>query len=154
MNYIEELESSPTLSNLNILIDDKKNELQDIRNIKLKGYMIRSKTQQIDEGKRPTKYFCALESKNFLDKTIKRVRTENNKIITNQKAILSSLQTYYQELFRNRDSEQTNINLNDENKLSIEGELTLEEIGIALKNMKNEKSPGLDGFTSEFFKFF
>ena len=79
-----------------------------------------------------------------MDKTIKRVCTEKNKIITDQKAILSSLQTYYQELFRNRDSEQNNCNLNellknpnikklsDENKLSIEGELTLEEIGIAL----------------------
>ena len=54
---IEELESSPNLSNLNILIDDKKNELQDIRNTKLKGYMIRSKSQWIDEGERPTKYF-------------------------------------------------------------------------------------------------
>ena len=30
----------------------------------------------------------------------------------------------------------------------------LSEIGIALKNMKNDKTPGQDGFTSEFFKFF
>ena len=28
------------------------------------------------------------------------------------------------------------------------------ELGFALKNMKNNKSPGLDGFTVEFFKFF
>ena len=163
---IEELESSPTLSNLNSLIDDKKSELQDIRNTKLRGNMIRSRTQWIDEGERPTKYFCALESKNFLDKTIKRVCTDDNRIITNQKDILSALQTYYQELFRNRDNEQKNCNLDellknqnikklsDKNKLSIEGELTIEEIGLALKNMQNEKSPGLDGFTSEFFKFF
>ena len=36
----------------------------------------------------------------------------------------------------------------------MEGEIEYSELGIALKNMKNNKSPGLDGFTVEFFKFF
>ena len=36
----------------------------------------------------------------------------------------------------------------------LEGEITYEELKIALKNMKNSKSPGNDGFTAEFFKFF
>ena len=48
----------------------------------------------------------------------------------------------------------------NENKLSnedaekLEGEIKLKELSDALKNMKNEKSPGLDGFTVEFFNFF
>ena len=48
----------------------------------------------------------------------------------------------------------------NENKLSnedaekLEGEIKLKELSDALKNMKNEKSPGLDGFTVEFFKIF
>ena len=48
----------------------------------------------------------------------------------------------------------------NENKLSnedaekLEGEIKLKELSDALKNMKNEKSPGLDGFTVEFFKCF
>ena len=69
---IEFLELNPTLSNLTELIQDKKYELQEIRNIKLRGNMIRSRAQWIDEGERPTKFFCALETKNFLDKTIKK----------------------------------------------------------------------------------
>ena len=36
----------------------------------------------------------------------------------------------------------------------LEGEMTYVELTKALKNMQNEKSPGLDGFTVEFFKFF
>ena len=68
---IEELKSSPTLSNLNSLIDDKKSTLQDIRNTKLKGNMIRSRTKRIDESVHPTKYVCALESIFFGDETIK-----------------------------------------------------------------------------------
>ena len=46
----------------------------------------------------------------------------------------------------------------NENKLSnedaekLEGEIKLKELSDALKILKNEKSPGLDGFTVEFFK--
>ena len=32
-----------------------------------------------------------------------------------------------------------------------EGQLTIEEIGQALKQMKNHKSPQIDGFPAEFF---
>ena len=163
---IEKLESDQTLRNLTNLIEDKKSELQELRNIKLKGNMIRSRAQWIDEGERPTKYFCALETKNFLDKTIKRVCTDKNEIITDQKDILSSLHTYYENLFKNRDAELIQSKMDDlfktenipklsnDKKSSIEGELTLNEVSNSLKNMQNDKSPGLDGFTSEFFKFF
>ena len=36
----------------------------------------------------------------------------------------------------------------------MEGKITYEEAGTVLKNMKNNKSPGSDGYTVEFFKFF
>ena len=39
-------------------------------------------------------------------------------------------------------------------KTSLKGEIALDEASIALKNMKNNKSTGADGFTVEFFKFF
>ena len=44
--------------------------------------------------------------------------------------------------------------LNDDGAQMLEGEITYEELTTALKNMKNSKSPGNDGFTTEFFKFF
>ena len=44
--------------------------------------------------------------------------------------------------------------LSDEKSASLEGEISYTEIANALKNMKNNKRPGLDGFTKEFFKFF
>ena len=42
---------------------------------------------------------------------------------------------------------------NEEAKL-LEGNLRFKEVSEVLKNMKNDKSPGADGFTAEFFKFF
>ena len=44
--------------------------------------------------------------------------------------------------------------LNEQEKTDLEGLITKEELLICLKNMKNNKSPGSDGFTAEFFKFF
>ena len=44
--------------------------------------------------------------------------------------------------------------LSDEKANNIEGKITLEEATRAHKNTKNNKSPGTDGFTSEFFQVF
>ena len=37
---------------------------------------------------------------------------------------------------------------------SLEGDIKYSELAEALKNMKNTKTPGNDGFPAEFFKFF
>ena len=44
--------------------------------------------------------------------------------------------------------------LSEEDKSICEGPLTEYECYEALKDMKNMKSPGSDGFTSEFYKTF
>ena len=44
--------------------------------------------------------------------------------------------------------------LNNEQKQFLENPLTLGEISLALKDMANDKSPGLDRFTTNFYKFF
>ena len=43
-----------------------------------------------------------------------------------------------EELFENQQVKK----LTERQKIGIEGELSIHEIGIALKNMKNEKTPG------------
>ena len=44
--------------------------------------------------------------------------------------------------------------LNANLRNSLEGPLSMEEVFEVIKNMKNNKSPGLDGFTVELIKFF
>ena len=51
------------------------------------------------------------------------------------------------------DKEKVNI-LNHAMSQQLEGKVTYQEALNSLKHMKNEKSPGSDGFTAEFFKFF
>lgn len=54
----------------------------------------------------------------------------------------------------NLDEQLTNIHTlkltNDESN-NLEGLITYDELGKTLRNMKNNKSPGFDGFTVEFF---
>ena len=50
-----------------------------------------------------------------------------------------------------------NINmpkLNEQEATELEGEITLKEASLTLKNMKNNKSPGTSGFTVDFYKVF
>ena len=69
---------------------------------------------------------------------------------------------FYERLYSDRQLEDCEIldlaedipTLTVQEKTSLEGEITLDEASVALKNMKNNKSPGSDGFTVEFFKFF
>jgi hypothetical protein len=50
---------------------------------------------------------------------------------------------------------ETNITkLNDTQRNSLEGDISYNEATVVLKNMSNNKSPGSDGFTAEFFKVF
>ena len=147
-------------------LENKKEELESIRVEKLKGHIIRSRVQWLTEEERPSQYFCSLEAKSYTEKTVKKVISHNGKVITNQKKILEEIRLFYANLFDNKDDllqidkirhlpESYNIpKLCDTKAASLEGKLTLAEISNALKNMKNNKSPGIDGFSSEFFKVF
>lgn len=161
---IKTLEENEDKNNIDIL-EDKKNELLNLRKEKLKGHFIRAKAKWIEEGEKPTNYFCNMESRNYYSKLIAKIEKENGENITDQKEILRETKNFYQTLYSkprkiNEDCiieklKYLNFNIlsDDEAKL-IEGEITYSEAKYFLKNMKNDKSPGSDGFTTEFFKFF
>ena len=92
--------------------------------------------------------------------------TNSNDILTNQKYILNELKHFYSKLYENKDDSVRDVDLTNllkdynvrkltENEAeALEGVITAQELSIALKNMKNNKTPGMDGFPCEFFKFF
>ena len=88
----------------------KKNELESIRNNKLKGHMLRARAQWLSEGEKPSKYFCSLEKFYYTEKTITKLFRQDGQTITDQKLILKDVQNYYQKLFENKDSELHEIN--------------------------------------------
>ena len=147
-------------------LEKLKLELTELRQTKVKGAVIRSRATNLLEGKKPTKYFCSLETHNYLSKIIPKLETSEGHILTDQKEILKEAESFYKNLYSNKDDPLSAINLKEylkdtnlpkltdnESKL-LEGDITMSELTKALKNMKNNKSPGTDGFSSEFFKVF
>ena len=61
--------------------------------------MIRSRARWIEEGEKPSKYFCNLESRNYLNKTIKKVQLDDSRTIYNQSEILDNVKLFYETLF-------------------------------------------------------
>ena len=74
-------------------LETKKHELESLRNEKMKGKLVRSRAQWVDEGEKPTKY-----SKNYTSKIIPKVEKDNGEIVTDQKEILKEVQYFYENL--------------------------------------------------------
>ncbi|WP_419624551.1 reverse transcriptase domain-containing protein, partial [Thiolapillus sp.] len=137
-------------------------DLVALRERKMEGVLLRSRARWIAEGEKITKYFCELEKRNYVSKQMIKLTANNGEEIHEVKDIIKEVKTFYERLYSDRQVEECEISdlvgdiptLTLQEKTSLEGKITLDEASAALKNMKNNKSPGSDGFTVEFFKFF
>ena len=84
---IKILEANNDMINSDIL-EDKKMELMEIRKTKLKGQLVRSRAKWVEDGEKPSKYFCNMESRNYHSKLITKLETEQGHVLTDQKSIL------------------------------------------------------------------
>ena len=146
--------------------DDLKKELQHQYENKGKAAIFRSKCRWVEKGEfKATKYFFNLEKRNYNRKTINEIKLENDETTTDETQILSMIQTYYSNLYNSQapdaqDSyeiftESMEIpKLDDADRDVLDGPLTYEECKKSLQTSENGKSPGEDGFTVEFHKYF
>ena len=82
----------------------------------------------------------------------------NGKIAQNKDELQRAQNDFYKKLYKKQNEQYSSINfftnsinkLTDINKNKCEGKLTEHECSIALKDMKNQKSPGSDGISTEF----
>ena len=147
-------------------VENVKNELTKIDDNKLQGSIIRSKIKWTEEGEKSSKYFFRLEKQNYVKKHIRKLQTDSGQIITDPEKIATYQRRFYSKLLS---AKEINVNLNEETfflnnktipKLSesqrqlCEGQVTVEECTNILNTFKENKSPGNDGLTIEFYKFF
>ena len=126
--------------------------------------MLRSRSRYQDLGEKPTKYFLGLENRHYTKKVMSKITDSNNVEHTDTKDILNCQKQFYEQLYdKNPISENSTLNnvlgdnkdkLSEERSQRLEGKITYAELLQALKQMKNDKSPGLDGYTAEFYNFF
>ena len=147
------------------IINDKKGELTKLRQKRLEGTMVRAKARWIDQGEKPSRYFCSLENRNFVSKRMVSLIKNDGTEINDFDLINKEVGTFYRNLYKSREAELTNVEINEKlseetpklsdfQAYSIEGFIKVEEATSFLSKMKNDKSPGLSGFSVEFFKFF
>ena len=117
------------------------------------------------EWRTSNKVFFNLEKRNYNRKTISELRIQDDSTTCNAKQILDQIEDYFKKLYtsENTSSQEeydefiqhlTIPRLSNEDRDSLEGPLTYEECKKVLDSFKNDKSPGEDGFTVEFYKFF
>ena len=142
-------------------LNEKVSELESSIENKINGFILRSKANVIEHNEKNSKYFASLEKKKSESKLISRL-TINNQTTTDQTEILKATEDFYKNLYKTKESKNSADNffddtmkkLNEIEKESCDGLLTEIECKIALKTMKNQKSPGSDGLTVEFYKIF
>uniref|UniRef100_A0A803SRX2 Reverse transcriptase domain-containing protein n=1 Tax=Anolis carolinensis TaxID=28377 RepID=A0A803SRX2_ANOCA len=84
------------------------------------------------------------------------------KILTKENEIMEEFMKFYKQLYKKENIDKGNIGkflsklklekINDEQRLSLNKEITTEEIEKAIKNLHNNKSPGPDGYTAVLYK--
>ena len=145
--------------------DNLKTEPQSIYDKKGMAAIFRSKCRWIEMGERPTIYFFNLEKKKYIKKTITKLRKEDETIIKNETQILDAIENYFNNLYMSADSATQDdhneyikdlslLGLSDEERDKMEGFLTYEECKKVLETFQNDKCPGEDGFTVQFYHFF
>ena len=144
-------------------LQNKQRELEEVIDIKLNGQILRSKANIIEHDEKNSKYFASLEKKKSETKLISRLQINDIHVIsTDQKEILTQTEKYYKSLYAKREPRSSRYNffdetipkLNQAEQTQCEGLITEAECIKAIKDMKNQKSPGSDGITVEFYKLF
>ena len=141
-----------------------KSKLSNISARKTRGTIIRSRARWYEHGERNSKYFYSLEKTNHRKKHITSLIADSGVKITDPKDILQEEKTFFKTIYtsKNMDPNLPEFNhffeadkaLPDTMAETCEGTISLEECANALKNMEINKTPGTDGLTVEFYRYF
>ena len=133
---------------------------------KTKGVIIRSKARWREQGERNTTYFFNLEKRNQSRKAVTKLKVGNDKYTFDQFEILEEEKRFYETLYKSENIDEQSLSgstffksenispLKEEEIQMCEGLVSENECLNALKEFKNAKSPGSDGFSAEFYRFF
>ena len=153
-NFVDTPEYTETNEKLDKIYQEKAN-----------GIRIRSKCDWYEHEEKSSKFFLNLEISRAVQNQIRNILKDNIEI-NNQKGINKELYLYYKNLFNERQHlSEHDINnflntvsnfpqLSTEQSLECEKNISEKELLEALKSMPNDKSPGNDGLTKEFFETF
>ena len=135
--------------------------LDDIHEHTYRGAQIRSKLYTLQD-ETPTHHFLTLESSIQGAKEIKQIHNEHGRVTTDPANIAHIFEKFYVKLFTRKDTIESYQNnflqyckpITHEDKDSISLYFSREEIEDSIKDLNSDSSPGPDGLTSNFYKYF
>ena len=163
---LKRLEESDIILNIDPDYIRTKIELENLINEKTEGIRIRAKCTEYEENERSSKYFLNLEKRNGKLSALSAITNPNGgDDILEHKEIMTAIYDFYSDLFKNKcnstpESCQHYLRdlplkvLSNEQKNLCNGPLSIEELYEALLEMNENKSPGNDGLSPEFYKMF
>jgi len=131
---------------------------------KEKRWRLRSRATWLKWGESNTRFFHKLANFNRNKKHIWSIKQENDGIIRGQEALKSTTASYFELLFKSSSEQHlpdkvSTASLYTNMLSAVEADdlfkpVTLSELKTTLSLLKKEKSPGPDGWTTEFFSHF
>lgn len=166
-----ELACLESLFDLGIDVESEMNsvrkELSFLNRQKTIAACFRSRCQWASEGEKPTAYFLKLEKDRAAARSISCLRDNSNNLLKDPKKISSFQVQFFENLYSNGSTEGVNrgsppLGLQPRDFPRVDPiladradqDLTEDDLLSALKQMKNGKSPGSDGFSVDFYKVF
>ena len=140
-----------------------KTELQRLHQKDLDALKIRTQIQYTEEGEKSTRYFYSLERQHQTKQTINVLTKDNLDTITEPSDLITETHNFYKHLYSSEPTDphkqdaflQINTPILSPDERNIcEGHVTQHELNKALLSMENNKSPGLEGLTTNFYKHF
>ena len=161
----DECSRDPSPDNVEKL-ENLKIEYESLYEHLLKGVIIRSRATWYEYGEKSNKYFSNLETHRKSKSCIRKVYTEDGFLTSDPKKIMKEFEGFYSSLYTRDNLKASDEVLNsflrsqgiprlsDEDAVVCEGRLTLTECFKSLHSFQNNKSPGNDGLTVEFYTAF
>ena len=149
-NLIIQIEACESINDITILnnrLSEKQEHYEGLREIRMRGHQVRSRSEIMATWEKPSRYFLNLEKKHYINKTIVELITENDHKITDPKKFLELQKDFYQNLFSSKKTikiensyfEQYLSNLtklSSEMRNKLEETFSLDELECVIKESK------------------
>jgi len=138
------------------------NRLSEMYNKEAQGAQLRSKAKYVETGEVSLKYFKDLEKVHQMNNVIECIEKDDGELVCENESILNECVQFYTCLYTSQRIENDVIDnyvrqtvmpmLTSTEKEICDQEITEKEVYEAVISLKNNKSPGIDGLTPEFYK--
>ena len=130
---------------------------------KMNGSILRSKMPHIEPSEKDIAYYARLEKISGEKNLIYCLMDSNDILKQGTKNVMEIVYDFYSNLYKKEPEcevtqdlflSKVSVRLSEDEKNKLDEDFTPEELSKSVSSLKNNKSPGEDGLTKEFFNYF